>query len=92
MRDRKFLLSRTAASAQDASIEGAIYLLGCQIVAQTSQSPVSGESDGRGAFLPATDHKTLLTIVSKLIGSINTSAFVDTNPTGYEPRYVNRWP
>ena len=20
------------------------------------------------------------------------SAFVDSNPTGYEPRYVNRWP
>jgi hypothetical protein len=20
------------------------------------------------------------------------NAFVDTNPTGYEPRYVNRWP
>jgi hypothetical protein len=23
---------------------------------------------------------------------LTSSAFVDTNPTGYEPRYVNRWP
>jgi hypothetical protein len=31
----------------------------------------------------------VLTTVRPLVA---TSAFVDTNPTGYEPRYVNRWP
>ena len=23
---------------------------------------------------------------------LTSSVFVDSNPTGYEPRYVNRWP